>query len=234
MKKPARDPIREERIHDEATGGETVFPGPRRLLAVDDSITYLQELGSQLRQEGYDVVLARSGEEALELLAVQPVDGILLDLIMPGLSGQNTCKGIKQRADWRDIPLVMLTARDDRLRARLRRAFFGHRDVRRSRRRRRSRGEGTAESRRPRPLSRQGRWPESRLRGRLELRPGHHQQSLQAADTAAKGGRCAAAFPMSFFRHPEIYRSDVFDWSGGADLGDAGSLPAVRVATVSS
>jgi PAS domain S-box-containing protein len=88
--------------------------GPKRLLAVDDSITYLQELGSQLRQEGYDVVLATSGEEALELLAAQPVDCILLDLIMPGLSGQDTCRRIKQRPEWRDIPLVILTARDDR------------------------------------------------------------------------------------------------------------------------
>ena len=99
-----------------ATGGETSpsLLGPKRLLAVDDSITYLQELGSQLRQEGYDVVLATSGEEALELLAAQPVDCILLDLIMPGLSGQDTCRRIKQRAEWRDIPLIMLTARDDR------------------------------------------------------------------------------------------------------------------------
>jgi DNA-binding response OmpR family regulator len=99
-----------------ATGGETsprLF-GPNRLLAVDDSITYLQELGSQLRREGYHVVMASSGEEALELLAAQPVDGILLDLVMPGLSGQDTCKRIKQRAEWRDIPLIMLTARDDR------------------------------------------------------------------------------------------------------------------------
>ena len=99
-----------------ATGGEpspSLF-GPKRLLAVDDSITYLQELGSQLRREGYDVVMASSGEEALELLAAQPVDGILLDLVMPGLSGQDTCKRIKQRAEWRDIPLIMLTARDDR------------------------------------------------------------------------------------------------------------------------
>ena len=99
-----------------ATGGETsprLF-GPKRLLAVDDSITYLQELGSQLRREGYHVVMASSGEEALELLAAQPVDGILLDLVMPGLSGQDTCRRIKQRAEWRDIPLVMLTARDDR------------------------------------------------------------------------------------------------------------------------
>ena len=99
-----------------AAGGEASpsLLGPKRLLAVDDSITYLQELGSQLRQEGYDVVLAASGEEALELLAVQPVDCILLDLIMPGLSGQDTCRRIKQRAEWRNIPVVMLTARDDR------------------------------------------------------------------------------------------------------------------------
>ena len=86
----------------------------RRVLAVDDSITYLQELGSQLRPEGYDVVLARSGEEALVLLAAQPADCILLDLVMPGLSGQDTCRLIKQRAEWRNIPLIMLTARDDR------------------------------------------------------------------------------------------------------------------------
>ena len=99
-----------------ATGGESSpsLLGPKRLLAVDDSNTYLQELGSQLRREGYHVVMASSGEEALELLAARPVDGILLDLVMPGLSGQDTCKRIKQRAEWRDIPLIMLTARDDR------------------------------------------------------------------------------------------------------------------------
>jgi two-component system, NtrC family, sensor kinase len=101
-----------------ATAGGTeagaTLLGPKRLLAVDDSMTYLQELGNQLRQEGYDVVLAKSGLEALELLAVQAVDCILLDLIMPGLSGQDTCKRIKQSPQWRDIPLVMLTARDGR------------------------------------------------------------------------------------------------------------------------
>ncbi|TMA34089.1 MAG: response regulator, partial [Deltaproteobacteria bacterium] len=46
---------------------------PKKILAVDDSATYLEALASQIRNEGYDVVLARSGEEALELLAVQPV-----------------------------------------------------------------------------------------------------------------------------------------------------------------
>ena len=96
-----------------AASGPSVL-GAKRLLAVDDSITYLQELASQLREENYVVILASSGEEALKCLATEPVDGILLDLIMPGLSGQEACKRIKQQAKWRDIPLIMITAHDDR------------------------------------------------------------------------------------------------------------------------
>ena len=87
--------------------------GPMRILTVDDSPTYLHEVAAQLRQEGYDVVPARSGEEALELLAVQSVDCILLDLVMPGLSGQETCRRIKSTAAWRDIPLIMHTALEE-------------------------------------------------------------------------------------------------------------------------
>ncbi|MBI1947544.1 MAG: response regulator [Deltaproteobacteria bacterium] len=102
--------------HDVGGDGESVpsLLQPKRLLAVDDSATYLETLGEQLRQEGHQVILARSGEQALELLATQAVDCILLDLVMPGLSGQDTCRRIKQTPEWRDIPLVMLTARDDR------------------------------------------------------------------------------------------------------------------------
>ena len=89
--------------------------GPKKILAVDDSPTYLQELATQLGRDGYDVVLARSGEAALELLAVQKVDCILLDVIMPGLSGHETCVRMKASPVTRDIPLIMLTAREDRL-----------------------------------------------------------------------------------------------------------------------
>lgn len=88
--------------------------GLKKILAVDDSITYLHGLGDALKDEGYDVILARSGEEALELLAVQPVDCILLDLLMPGLSGHETCERIKAAPTVRDIPLIMLTALEDR------------------------------------------------------------------------------------------------------------------------
>ena len=88
--------------------------GPRKILAVDDSETYLQELAEALRAEGYDVVLARSGEETLELLAAQPVDCILLDLMMPGIGGHETCRRIKATPILRGIPVVMLTALEDR------------------------------------------------------------------------------------------------------------------------
>jgi DNA-binding response OmpR family regulator len=71
--------------------------GPKKVLAVDDSATYLNELAEALRGDGYDVVPARSGEEALDLLAVQAVDCILLDLLMPGLSGQERAGGSSRR-----------------------------------------------------------------------------------------------------------------------------------------
>jgi two-component system NtrC family sensor kinase len=87
---------------------------PKRILAVDDSPTYLHELAATLRDEGYDLVLASSGSEALELLAVQVVDCILLDVMMPGLSGTETCRRIKASPAMRDIPLIMVTAVEER------------------------------------------------------------------------------------------------------------------------
>jgi two-component system NtrC family sensor kinase len=97
-----------------AQPGTTSLLGPKKILAVDDSETYLQKLAESLRDDGYEVVLARSGEEALQLLAVQPVDCVLLDLLMPGIGGRETCRRVKSVAAMRDIPIVMLTAVEDR------------------------------------------------------------------------------------------------------------------------
>jgi two-component system, NtrC family, sensor kinase len=94
--------------------GTASLLGPKKILAVDDSETYLQGLAEALRADGYEMVLARSGEEALQLLAVQPVDCILLDLLMPGIGGQEACRRVKSMPVMRDIPIVMLTAVDDR------------------------------------------------------------------------------------------------------------------------
>ncbi|MBI2601720.1 MAG: response regulator [Deltaproteobacteria bacterium] len=87
---------------------------PKKVLAVDDSMTYINELADALREEGYDVIKAMSGEEALSLLEVEKVDCIVLDRIMPGLSGQETCRRIKAAPSLRDIPLLMLTSQEDR------------------------------------------------------------------------------------------------------------------------
>lgn len=88
---------------------------PKRVLAVDDSPTFLDTLATVLQGEGYDVVLAHSGEECIAMLGAQPIDCILLDLQMPGTDGLETCRHIKAAPGLREIPLVILTGREDRL-----------------------------------------------------------------------------------------------------------------------
>lgn len=88
--------------------------GPKKILACDDSATYLEELAAAMRGEGYEVIPARSGEEALLVLSVERVDCILLDLMMPGIGGRETCRRIKAAPIVRDVPLIMLTALDDK------------------------------------------------------------------------------------------------------------------------
>lgn len=95
-------------------GDAEALLGPKRILVVDDSETYLHEIAAVLRGDGYDVVLARSGEQALEMLAVQPVDCVLLDLVMPGLGGKDTCRQIKASPVVRDVPLIIVTSVEDR------------------------------------------------------------------------------------------------------------------------
>jgi DNA-binding response OmpR family regulator len=99
---------------DAASHAVASMQGGQRILAVDDSRTYLHQLAEVLGDEGYDVILAESGEQALALTAVQQVDCVLLDRLMPGLSGTETCRRLKGNAATRDVPLIMLTAMEDR------------------------------------------------------------------------------------------------------------------------
>ncbi len=92
----------------------TSLLSPKRILAVDDSLTFLGLIAHELRREGYEVVRARSGEEALSLLEVEQVDAILLDLLMPEMSGTDTCQLIKASPRLRDIPVIILTASEGR------------------------------------------------------------------------------------------------------------------------
>ncbi len=87
---------------------------PKRILAVDDDPEYRGVLADRLRKRGYDVVHASSGEEAIELLGVQNVDCILLDRSMAGIGGIETCRRLKAAPVVRDIPLIILTATEQR------------------------------------------------------------------------------------------------------------------------
>jgi signal transduction histidine kinase len=87
--------------------------GATRVLAVDDTADFLLGIAEVLRTDGHDVVTASSGEEAIELIAVQPVDCVVLDLGMPGISGAEMCRRVKAAPSVRDIPLVVLSGNDN-------------------------------------------------------------------------------------------------------------------------
>ncbi len=87
---------------------------PKRILTVDDDPDYLDLLGGRLRKRGYDVVSAISGEDAIRLLADNPVDCILLDRSMAGMGGVATCRQLKESPTTRDTPLIILTATEQR------------------------------------------------------------------------------------------------------------------------
>jgi two-component system response regulator MprA len=83
---------------------------PARLLVVDDEPALREALQSSLEFEGYKVVTADDGLEALEALAADTYDAVLLDVMMPRLDGLTACRRL--RAGGNHIPVLMLTARD--------------------------------------------------------------------------------------------------------------------------
>ncbi|MCF6314490.1 MAG: response regulator [Verrucomicrobiales bacterium] len=84
-----------------------------RVLLVDDNMTNLQVLFQALEQEGYELLVAQSGEEALEIAAEAQPDLILLDINMPGIDGYQTCVKLKQSERTRASVVVFLSARGD-------------------------------------------------------------------------------------------------------------------------
>lgn len=80
-----------------------------KILVVEDEESYRISLGSLLPREGHQVVFAVDGNDALARFADSNPDLILLDLMLPGISGNEVCKIIRQNSD---IPIIMLTAKD--------------------------------------------------------------------------------------------------------------------------
>lgn len=82
----------------------------RSILIVDDVSTNLQVLTSHLESGGYVTLVARGGQEAIERAEFARPDLILLDVVMPGMDGFETCRRLKQSATTRDIPVIFMTA----------------------------------------------------------------------------------------------------------------------------
>lgn len=80
------------------------------ILIVDDSITNLKILCWVLKEAGFRLLVAKDGESAIEILQKDSPDLILLDVILPGIDGYETCRRLKQSPKTKDIPIIFMTA----------------------------------------------------------------------------------------------------------------------------
>lgn len=83
-----------------------------RILLVEDEESYRDPLTFQLTREGFEVVTATTGPEALEQFDRHGADLVLLDLMLPGLSGTEVCRALRLRSD---VPVIMVTAKDSEI-----------------------------------------------------------------------------------------------------------------------
>jgi two-component system cell cycle response regulator len=84
-----------------------------RIMVVDDDPDTVSILARHLQREGFVAIEAVSGAECLRLVRENPVDVILLDLMMPDMDGFEVCRALKDELRTAEIPVIMITARDD-------------------------------------------------------------------------------------------------------------------------
>lgn len=92
----------------------SIESGPGRILVVDDQPTNLQIVGAVLGNLGHEIIPAEDGPTALKRVALRHPDLILLDLLMPGMDGCEVCKQLKANPAWQHIPVIFLSAADDK------------------------------------------------------------------------------------------------------------------------
>ncbi|MEW6304514.1 MAG: response regulator [Verrucomicrobiota bacterium] len=83
------------------------------LLLVDDNELNRERLAGRLQRQGYRVLTVAGGEQALQKITEEPVDLVLLDSMMPGLSGQEVLRAIKEAPTTQDIPVIMISGLDE-------------------------------------------------------------------------------------------------------------------------
>ncbi|MCG8570475.1 MAG: response regulator [Spirochaetes bacterium] len=88
---------------------ETTFDPPAKILIIDDDERNLYILEHKLTKEGYQLIPALSGQEALDILENESVDLILLDIIMPEMDGYDVCRKLKESDETKEVPIIFLT-----------------------------------------------------------------------------------------------------------------------------
>ena len=83
----------------------------KKVLIADDEPNIVTALEVLLQRAGYEVLVARDGEEALKIVEGVRPDLVLLDIMMPVRSGYEVCKRIRERPEWSHIKVVMLSAK---------------------------------------------------------------------------------------------------------------------------
>ena len=84
---------------------------PQRVLVVEDEPNIVDSLSFLMKQAGFDVRIARDGDAALRMIENDIPDLVLLDIMMPRRDGYDVCRTIRSNPDWRDVRVVMLTAK---------------------------------------------------------------------------------------------------------------------------
>ena len=82
----------------------------KRILVVDDESDILEMTGAMLESNGYVVESAASGEEALRLIAEKKPDLVLLDVVLPDVTGLDVCRRLKRNPETRQLPVIMFSA----------------------------------------------------------------------------------------------------------------------------
>lgn len=86
-------------------------PEEKRILIADDDPVILRLIQVNLELEGYEVITANNGQEAVDIAAVEHPDLVILDIMMPRLDGYQACEKLKAAEETKDIPVIFLSAK---------------------------------------------------------------------------------------------------------------------------